>query len=87
MLNECVKKAERRIAGLSDPLEQPRQRSLGEHVEDFVAYLRNKGSTPGHVARTLQQVRTFVEACKFKTIDDVSASDVHCTLGDQLIAA
>jgi integrase len=45
-----------------------------------VAYLRNKGSTPGHVARTQQQVRTVVEACKFKTIDDMSASDVQAFL-------
>jgi integrase len=80
MLNECVKKTERRIAGLSDPLEEHRQRPLGEHVVDFVAYLRNKGSTPGHVARTHQQVRTVVEACKFKTIDDLSASDVQAFL-------
>jgi hypothetical protein len=60
--NQCVKKAERRIAGLSDPLEEHRQRPLSEHVVDFVAYLRNKGSTLGHVARTHQQVRAVVEA-------------------------
>ncbi|MFO0821042.1 MAG: tyrosine-type recombinase/integrase [Pirellulales bacterium] len=80
MLNECVKKAERRIAGLSDPLEEHRQRPIGEHVVAFATYLRNKGSTPGHVARTHQQVRTVVESCKFKKIDDLSASDVQAFL-------
>ena len=80
MLNEWVKKIEHRIAGLSDPLEDHRHRPLSEHVRDFVAYLSDKGSTPGHVMRTSQQLRSVIDGCKFKTIDDLSASVVQAFL-------
>jgi integrase len=69
-----------RHSGLSDPLEDHRQRPLSEHVRDFVAYLSDKGSTPGHVMRTSQQLRSVVDGCKFKTIDDLSASVVQAFL-------
>lgn len=83
MLNELVKKVERRVAGVSDPLEEHRQRPLSEHVDDFVAYLRNKGSTPGYVSRTSQQVRAIVTKCKFNSIDDLSASAVQAFLSEK----
>src|SRR6185436_8240198 len=55
MLNACVKKVERRLAGLSDPLEDSFQKPISEHVDEFIAFLRNKGNGPGYVSRTAQQ--------------------------------
>src|SRR5262249_52746415 len=45
MLNELVKKAELAKVGVSDPFEAHHKRPLVEHLADFEAALRAKGST------------------------------------------
>lgn len=35
MLNELIKKAERRCAGLTDPYEENRKKPLADHLDDF----------------------------------------------------
>ena len=83
MLTELVRKAERRAAGISDPLEEHRRRPLTQHIEDFVNYLRNKGTTPAYVSRTRQQVRDIAAKCKFTSISDLSASAVQAFLSEK----
>jgi integrase len=77
MLNELVRKVERRAAGLGDPFDHHRERPLQAHLDDFAAYLANKGSTADYVNTTKQRVRSVIEACKFVLIDDLSASRVQ----------
>jgi hypothetical protein len=43
MLNQLVKQVDREKAGLVDPTEQQRKRPLAAHVDEFEAYLHNKG--------------------------------------------
>lgn len=43
MLNEHVKKAERRTAGLIDRFDDDRKRPISEYLEDFEKHLRAKG--------------------------------------------
>jgi site-specific recombinase XerD len=77
MLNELVRKVERRAAGLGDPFDHHRERPLQAHLDDFAAYLANKGSTADYVNTTKQRVRSVIEACKFAQIYDLSASRVQ----------
>jgi integrase/recombinase XerD len=81
MLNELVKKAERRAAGQDDPFEEHRRKPLAEHLLDFATHLTNKGSTPDHVKLTKQRAESIIRRCKFQRIDDINASRVQEALG------
>ncbi len=77
MLNELVRKAERRAAGLEDPFDKQQQRPLTEHLADFRRDLGNKGRTADYVNTTTQRVRDVLVGCKFIRINDISASRVQ----------
>jgi integrase/recombinase XerD len=76
MLNELVRRVERKMAGLEDPFDKHHKRRLNEHLEDFKNNLSNKGSTPDYVNTTWQRVQFILEECKFERINQVSASRV-----------
>jgi integrase len=82
MLNDLVKKVERKAAGLTDPFEESHKKPLSQHVSDFVAYLRNKGSTKDYVNSTEQRIKAIVKECKFVRMDQISASRVQAFLSD-----
>jgi len=82
MLSDLVKKAERKAAGITDPLEEHRKRRLTLHLKDYEEYLRNKGNTEDHVLHTAHRVDACLKACRFATIPDISASRVQGFLGD-----
>ena len=82
MLVELVKKAERKAAGITDPLEDHRKRRLTKHLEDFLQYLRDKGNTRDYIVHTERHVKLCLEKCGFATISDISASRVQGFLGD-----
>jgi len=77
MLNEVVRKSERRAAGLADPFEEHRRKPLTQHLEDFSTYLVNKGSTPDHVKLTKQRAESIIRRCKFQRIEDINAGRVQ----------
>ena len=77
MLNEHIRKAKRRAAGIEDPHEKHDKRSLKEHLDDFAAYLENKGSTADYVNTTKQRVEAILTGCKFERISQISASRVQ----------
>lgn len=82
MLNELVKKAERRAAGVSDPLEDQVKRPIALHLKDYQQYLRDKGNTDDYILHTIHRVDACLTACRFKTIGEISASRVQAFLGD-----
>ena len=82
MLNELVKGVEREKAGLTDPSEKHLRRPLGEHIDDFEAYLDNKGNVHTYVQTTIQRIREVVDGCKFRTIPDITASRVQAHIAD-----
>jgi integrase len=65
----CLKNA-------ADPPTGQAARSLGEHLEDYRAYLAAKGNTAAHVAKSLQRIRDLLEGCGFNTLDDLEATPV-----------
>jgi integrase/recombinase XerC len=82
LLNQLVRKAERRAADLDDPFELHCKRLLAEHLDDYEAYLANKRSTKIHVTKTTQRIRSVINGCQFERIDHISASRVQEFLAD-----
>ena len=82
MLLKLVQKMERKAAGLADPFEEHRKRPLAQHLDDFIAHLKNKGSNTDYVNTTKQRVQAIVKECKFTRMDHISASRVQAFLSD-----
>jgi integrase len=82
MLAALVKKVERRVAGIADPLEEHGKRPLIQHLKDFEKYLRDKGNTKDHVLHTVHRVEAAIKACRFTTLREISASRLIGFLGD-----
>jgi integrase len=82
MLAELVKKAELGKAGISDPFEAHRKRPLAEHLADFEADLKAKGSTPKQVRLKIGRIRRLLKGCQFVFMADLSASRVQQYLAD-----
>lgn len=81
MLNELVKKAERRAAGLIDPTEDQRKRPLNAHVEEFKRHLDNKGVTPKQVYTAVSQLKRMIDASNWKRVGDITGSSALDFLG------
>ena len=79
LLNEHVKKAERRAAGLEDPFEKHNKRPLKDHIADWEKYLLNKGNTQKHVGEVVFKAKRILDGCSWKLIRDISANEaVEC---------
>jgi integrase len=63
-------------AGLVDPFEAPKASPLLEHVQAFKREMEGKGRDKYHIDPTINRVTTIFEACRFKTIDDLTRFDV-----------
>lgn len=82
MLNELVKKAERRAAGLVDRFDEHRKRPIADHLADFEKHMKAKGNSPGQVKLVATRCRRIVAACKAAFTADLSASRVQTYLAD-----
>jgi integrase len=76
MLNDLVRKVERRSAGLEDPFEKHHQMPLKTHLDNFKSQLEHKGATKDYVNTTHQRVEDIIVTCKFERISHISASRV-----------
>lgn len=82
MLNELVKKVERRAAGVVDRYDEHRKRPIDEHLVDFERYLKAKGVSDEQVKLVVYRARRVVKHCKAKLIGELSASRVQTCLAD-----
>src|SRR5579875_433317 len=82
MLNELVKKVERRIAGLVDRFDEHRKRPIGDHLADFERHLKSKGIGAEQVQLVASRSRRILEGCNAAFIGDISASRVQAFLAD-----
>jgi hypothetical protein len=80
MLDELIRKADRRRAGIVDPFEAHEDRPLSQHLDEFSAVLTSKGLTADYVNTTKQRIRVIIEGCGFQRIGDISASKVQLQL-------
>jgi integrase len=82
MLNDLVKKVERRIAGLVDRFDEHRKRPIGDHLADFERHLKSKGISAEQIKLVASRSRRIVEGCNAAFIGDISASRVQAYLAD-----
>ena len=79
-LNELVRKSELGRAGLVNPHEQHAKMPLADHLDQFIADLRNRGRSVAHVDLIETRVRSLIGKSKAKFIGDLSASQVQTSL-------
>jgi hypothetical protein len=82
MLNELVKKAELGKVGIVDPFEAHRKRSLADHLADYEASLRAKGTSAKQIGQVTSRIRRVLTGCRFTFLADLSASRVQTFLAD-----
>jgi hypothetical protein len=82
MLNELVKMAERRAAGIVDRFEEHRKRPINEHLADFERRLKARAISPGQVTLVTSRSRRIVKGCNAGFVGDLSASRVQAFLAD-----
>lgn len=82
MLNEIVRNVEREKAGLIDPTDAQRKRTVAEHLAEFESYLANKGVTPKQVYTVISQLRKIATACQWNMISNMNSSSLLEFLGN-----
>jgi integrase len=82
MLNEVVKKVERRASGVVDRFDEHRKRPIAEHLAEFERHLRAKDVSDEQVKFVTYRARRIVESCKAKLTNDLSASCVQAFLSE-----
>jgi len=82
MLNELVRRVELEKAGRLDPFEEHLKRPLDEHLRAFEKYLLDKGVTGKQVNGAKCHIEKIAKQCRWKSIQDIKASDVQSCLGD-----
>lgn len=68
--------ANRRKAGLADPLEESAARPLNEHINDWEKYLRSKSRSKKHPDKIVSAVRKIVSGCGFRRLPDMDSNAV-----------
>ncbi len=70
-------------AGMGDRFKKHRKRPLMEHLEEFKASLKAKGTTEKHVDLVYTRARKIVQGCQFATWMDISASRIEAYLAQE----
>ena len=71
MLSDLKRKAMQCRAGVSDPLEAHRKRSLSEPLADFEKSLEHKGNTATHRRQATSRTRRIIDDCGVRRIDSI----------------
>ena len=82
MLNEFVKKKERRASGVVDRFDEERKRPIPHHMEEFEKHLRAKRVSDGQVRLVTYRAKQIIDSCKSKVASDLTASRVQSFLAD-----
>lgn len=80
MLQELVKRTEREMAGLHDPLDDHQKLPLDVHCKAFTIHLEEKGDCGQHIGETLARVRKIISRQKWKALQDITASGMEAYL-------
>ena len=86
MLNRLLSEAAMARVGLSDPYAAHKRKPLAEHLDDWEADLLARKRTGKHAALSANRARRVAEACKFRTLGDLSASTVQAHIGEMSAA-
>ncbi len=80
MLAELVRAAEMGKVGLANPFAEHRRRPLAEHLADFEASLRARGTGDESIALKTARLRAILEGCRFALIGDLAADRLELFL-------
>lgn len=80
LLNELVKRADHRRAGLTSDIEEQLRTPLARHLEDFDKDLEARGVTPEYRRATVRRVREIFEDMKARFWPDITPSRVQSAL-------
>jgi integrase/recombinase XerC len=82
-LAEIEKRVERIRGGIEAPHERHLARPAAELIEEFRGNLEDKARTDGYVGDAIAYVKRTVEACGFRTLNDVDPVRVEQYLADR----
>ena len=82
MLMDILERVERRRAGLEDPVEAASRKPIELYLPEFENHLKAKGVTARHIHETRQKVGAIIEFCRWRTITEITATDVEGYLTD-----
>jgi integrase len=83
MLNDIVRRVERKQAGLFDKYEEHEKKPLNRHIDDYDAFLRGKECTDKHVAQTIRRIRALVTGCEFSCLSEIDVIRVSSWLAEK----
>jgi hypothetical protein len=70
-------------AGICDPFKTHRNRPIGEHIDDYIGFIRSEGGTDKHVSTTEARIRAIVDGIGARRLDDLDAVKVSDWLARQ----
>ncbi|VAX42172.1 hypothetical protein MNBD_PLANCTO02-816 [hydrothermal vent metagenome] len=76
LLNDLVRTANRKQAGLIDQYDEHLENRIDIHLEDFRQSLLEKNSSPRHITQTCNRLALIVSECGFRTLADLAGSSV-----------
>ncbi len=82
MATEIERRVQRERSGLADPHEGQVRRPVREHLDDFIAVLRDRQRSPIHVHAIGAKVRAILDGIGARTVADLRPSRVEAFLGD-----
>ena len=82
MLNELVRKTERRAAGLIDRFDDHRKQPIDTHLDEFRKHLQARRVSDAQVKLVVYRAERIIEACRVRILTDLSASRVQKFLAD-----
>jgi len=82
MLNDLIAKVERRKAGLDDPIDEEMQKPIEVQLADFKKSQRAKNNSPRYVQEITGKLDRFVDACRWRRVAQIKATDVQGFLAD-----
>ena len=80
MLSTIIQKVERRRAGIEDPIQDEVERPIEKHLVDFENHLKSRNNTERYIFEILGKIRRFIKTQYWRTILDITASDVQSQL-------
>jgi integrase len=80
MLNDEIRKAERRSSGLTDPHERHLNASILSHTSDYRRHLESKGDSPSYINQTVKDINRICKDCDFRKLADIQANNVSSWL-------
>ena len=80
MLNELIKKVERRASGVVDRYDDHRKRPIQEHLVDFERNLKCKGGTLEHARNVVFRCRQIITGCQIRFVSELNSSRIQVFL-------